>query len=141
MDGKDVAAKTFKYKRDARDERKIIEHLDHVNVVQFMGETVHKNKIYLVYELCARSLKDELRLPGNGKGLRCFDLVGFISDFLLGYSYIRDRGICHNDIKTDNILVGMDGRYKIADFGLSTYASDGDLLSMVAGTEITPMQK
>jgi serine/threonine protein kinase len=36
-----------------------------------------------------------------------------------GLVYIHSKYIMHRDIKADNILVGQDGDFKIADFGMS----------------------
>ncbi|KAL5501025.1 hypothetical protein ACEPAH_9412 [Sanghuangporus vaninii] len=47
------------------------------------------------------------------------NLIELIRDAAKGLSYLHEIGIAHGDIKGDNILVGGDGRARIADFGLS----------------------
>lgn len=38
--------------------------------------------------------------------------------FLQGLKHLHDNHMIHMDIKPSNVLIGLDGLYKIADFGL-----------------------
>ena len=40
---------------------------------------------------------------------------------ILGLEYLHNLGITHRDMKPENILIGDDGKIKIADFGLGNF--------------------
>ena len=53
--------------------------------------------------------------------------------------YIHSKGVVHRDIKPENILIGVDGRIKITDFGWAKRITDEtqdivELNASVAGT-------
>lgn len=59
----------------------------------------------------------------------------FFTEVLLGLRHLHRLRIVHCDIKPDNILIGRDGRLKIADLGIAHFADspadflqNGDLL-------------
>ncbi|KAL5514076.1 hypothetical protein ACEPAG_2837 [Sanghuangporus baumii] len=63
------------------------------------------------------------------------DLIELIRDAAKGLSYLHERDIAHGDIKGDNILVGGDGRARIADFGLSRMLGTNGLPVEVTTTD------
>ena len=48
-----------------------------------------------------------------------FPLKGILLDILCGLSYMESKGITHNDIKPENILVDSFGIARLIDFGVS----------------------
>jgi serine/threonine protein kinase len=43
----------------------------------------------------------------------------YMRDVLCGLEYLHRSGVCHRDIKSENILVSPEGRCKITDYGAS----------------------
>lgn len=39
-------------------------------------------------------------------------------------AYLHGRGVLHRDLKPENVLLGRDGRAKLADFGFARLAED-----------------
>jgi serine/threonine protein kinase len=43
----------------------------------------------------------------------------FICEILLALECLHTNGVVYRDLKPENVLIGIDGHIKIADFGLS----------------------
>lgn len=89
---------------------KILRHFDLPN------ESSDKQKACIVLEKCIKSL-DKTTFSKQEATLRVLTVLNHMAGAL---SACDDNNIAYNDIKPANILVGRDGNYKLADFGLST---------------------
>ncbi len=85
---------------------------------------------YLVLPLCESSLMDELKQrilknkPDSVQSYFSEEEIGkLIFEVCSGLEYLHKKGIIHNDIKPDNILIKENGKtftYVLSDFGIST---------------------
>lgn len=70
-----------------------------------------KNK-FLILEKCVCTLKEVIK----GKKYRKQRVIRHIA---LGLKHIHSFGVIHRDLKLENVLLGVDEKYKITDFGFS----------------------
>lgn len=118
---KDAAESNADWKQRKMDLLAEAQHLksaEHDRVVR-VYDVVHdasEDKIYLSLELCKCSLGEVYEKgPLNIKELRTY-----LNDTTAGLCCIHSKEIIHRDLKPKNILVGVDGRAKLGDFGLVT---------------------
>jgi MAP/microtubule affinity-regulating kinase len=106
-------------------EASILRQLCHANVIQFHECFRDGDLLFLVTENCAGGdlLKwiSEERLSSAAAQTRVF------YEICLGIQYLHNRGIAHNDIKPDNVIMDCAGSPKLIDFGYAkTDAVAGD---------------
>ncbi|KXS96668.1 hypothetical protein AC578_4391 [Pseudocercospora eumusae] len=94
-----------------------MQHLDHVNIVQYLGceRKEYSISIFLEY-ISGGSIGSCLRKHGKFEEPVVSSLT---RQTLGGLAYLHSEGILHRDLKADNILLDLDGTCKISDFGIS----------------------
>ncbi|KAF1313836.1 Serine/threonine protein kinase, partial [Globisporangium splendens] len=95
----------------------------HPHIVELYG-ACHVDKRYFVCEYASNGdLRDYLKRAGNDH------LVwDKLYEVALGLAYMHGLSVVHNDLKCDNVLVGMDGKAKLIDFGLSAIVGDSEIM-------------
>ncbi|KAK3376789.1 hypothetical protein B0T24DRAFT_524693 [Lasiosphaeria ovina] len=94
-----------------------MQHLDHVNIVQYLGCERKETSISIFLEyISGGSIGSCLRKHGKFEEPVVASLT---RQTISGLAYLHREGILHRDLKADNILLDLDGTCKISDFGIS----------------------
>ncbi len=106
-------------KRLAREARALA-RLSHPNVVQVYDAGLHEGQVFVAMELVeGQDLKKWCQsdpAPGWRQILRAY------LEAARGLAAAHDKRMIHRDIKPANLLIGSDGRVRVADFGLAAAA-------------------
>ncbi|WP_435246141.1 Stk1 family PASTA domain-containing Ser/Thr kinase [Streptomyces sp. NRRL F-5630] len=97
-------------------EAKSVARLDHPNVVSVFDQNADGASVYLAMEYVSGcTLRDVLRERGALSPRAALDIL---EPVLAGLGAAHRAGLVHRDMKPENVLIGDDGRVKVADFGL-----------------------
>ncbi|MFG2333799.1 Stk1 family PASTA domain-containing Ser/Thr kinase [Streptomyces sp. NPDC048604] len=116
-------------------EAKSAARLDHPNVVGVFDQGADGAYVYLAMEYVAGcTLRDVLRERGALQPRAALDVL---EPVLAALGAAHRAGFVHRDMKPENVLIGDDGRVKVADFGLvraigSTTNTTGTVLGTVS---------
>lgn len=95
--------------------------LNHPNIITVYEVAEFQNRIFLAMEYVeGESLKDVLA----EKECRLSEIIDIAMQICQGLAKAHQAGIVHRDIKPQNILIDLDGRVRIVDFGLAKLKGD-----------------
>ncbi|MDA1260897.1 MAG: serine/threonine-protein kinase [Planctomycetota bacterium] len=119
-EGTDNPELSERFEREAR----VLASLDHPNIVRLHDFGQVAGLFYIVMEFVEGANLRELLSQGR---LSTRDVLGFAPQLCDALQAAHDKGVVHRDIKPENVLIDLDGRARIADFGLARligHASD-----------------
>lgn len=97
-------------------EAQALARLSHPNVVQIHEVGEHEGSTFLALELIhGETLATWQRRPER----RWHQVLAAYIDAARGLAAAHEVGVVHRDVKPANILVGIDGRVRVVDFGLA----------------------
>ncbi|GBG31164.1 Protein kinase, putative [Hondaea fermentalgiana] len=113
----------------------ILKQVDHINVINMKEIFETRKKLYLIMDvLDGGELFDRIVENGTFSEKDASDLSRSIIGAI---GYLHSLGIVHRDLKPENLLYtdrSPNAEIKIADFGLSKFITDGELLHTACGT-------
>ncbi|KAG8712943.1 Chk1 protein kinase [Ceratobasidium sp. 394] len=125
-------------RKDLEKEIKVHSLLKHVNVLEFYRyKTIEESEsskyvpgVYMLLELASGGDLFDKIAPDVGVDL---DLARFyFSQLIAGLEFIHSQGVCHRDLKPENLLLNIEGRLKISDFGLCSVFKYKDRTRMLS---------
>jgi BR serine/threonine kinase len=97
--------------------------LNHPNVLRLFSSFETQTQVCLLLELAERGELFDLLISRRFFGEE--EALTFFRQIVYGVEYLHSLGICHRDIKTENVLLDAHYQVKISDFGLSKWVPGG----------------
>ncbi|CAM8923488.1 unnamed protein product [Rhodiola kirilowii] len=102
------------------------------NIVSLYEAFEDESHLHLIMDLCEPSL-DLYQLLSRGP-VPEEETAAIAASLVEAMAHCHRRGVCHRDVKPENVLFDSKGRLKLADFGSAEWFGDGRAMSGVVGT-------
>ena len=118
--------------RKFRSEAQAAAVLTHPNIVNVFDVGDDNGVYYIVMELIEGiTLKEYISKKGR---LSVKEATSIAIQVSMGLEAAHSHGIVHRDVKPQNIIISMDGKVKVTDFGIARAASSNTINSNVMGS-------
>ena len=119
-------------KKRIEKEINILKQLRHNNIVQQYCIIETTNTIYIITEYCSGGELFDYII--SKKKLLESEACKIFQQIIAGVEYLHSMKVVHRDLKPENLLFDYKKDVKIADFGLSNYYPEDNLLSTPCGS-------
>jgi len=108
--------------------------LDHENIVKLVDYFQICSLHFLVYEYVEGQDLFSLLKQSNFQPLREDFVKKIFCQLVNAVDYLHQLGICHGDLKLENVMLDSSGKLTLIDFGLSSFSSADELCHTYSGT-------
>ncbi|XP_060573992.1 cyclin-dependent kinase 7-like isoform X3 [Ruditapes philippinarum] len=105
--------------RTALREIKLLQELNHPNIIGLMDVFGQKSNVSLVFDFMDTDL--EVIIKDNTIILTLAHIKTYMLQTLKGLEYLHNNWILHRDMKPNNLLINKEGVLKLGDFGLAKF--------------------
>ncbi|MCC6623977.1 MAG: protein kinase [Deltaproteobacteria bacterium] len=98
-------------------EARALARLSHPNVLVVHDVGTRDHRLWLAMEYIAGGTLREWRMAHASATWR--EIVALFVDAGRGLAAAHKAGVVHRDLKPDNVMIGLDGRVRVTDFGLA----------------------
>lgn len=108
-------------KNEALLESKILEKLQHPNIIKFKEVFLEKNsRLNIVMDYAdGGDLQQRIKSMKNSRFFSESQILDWFTQTCLAIKHIHDRKILHRDVKSQNIFLTKNGLVKLGDFGIA----------------------
>ncbi|EGR29846.1 protein kinase domain protein [Ichthyophthirius multifiliis] len=107
-------------KKETQKEAKILQALNHPNIVKFKEVyTTKKGKLCIIMEYADGGDIGKIIKESKGKYLNENQIIDWFTQICLALKHVHDRKIIHRDLKGQNIFLTKNNLIKLGDFGIA----------------------
>ena len=126
----------------SEDEARLLTRLKHEHIIQVHQVFMEGDVINMMLELCTGGCMSSYLLslvekyPGGDVYVapNAFEMAGIFQQLLGAVNFLHENYVAHRDIKPDNVLLGKNDKWKLADFNLACEFDPKSHMTEVVGT-------